>query len=286
MAAPSRLDPKNDVVFKLLFGRNEVLLIALLTAVLEPPRAIQKAFVRNPELPKDYFDEKGSYLDILVTLDDGTVVDVEMQCTRRPAFRARALYYWASVFAGQLVSGDGYDQLPRVTSVLFLDYRDLPGDGFHEVFRLRGAATDEIFSPLLEVHTVELPKAPASAAPLPTWCRFLSSDDPLELATLGEQDPSIAMAERRLEEISADPAAREVAMERQRREMSAKLITNHARIEGREEGQRAMLLQLAEMKFGPLSDSARERIAAVGAEHLVILATRLLSATTLDECLT
>ena len=33
----------------------------------------------NPEIPKSELDEKGVLRDILVELDDGTTVDVEMQ---------------------------------------------------------------------------------------------------------------------------------------------------------------------------------------------------------------
>lgn len=55
-----RLDPTLDVVFKLLFSSDEELLIALLTAVLRPEKRIASAQVRNPELPKDFSDDKGA----------------------------------------------------------------------------------------------------------------------------------------------------------------------------------------------------------------------------------
>jgi hypothetical protein len=55
------LDPKNDVVFKLLFAaeRNRDLLIALLTAVLDPPSPIETAEVLNPDIDREHWDDKG-----------------------------------------------------------------------------------------------------------------------------------------------------------------------------------------------------------------------------------
>jgi hypothetical protein len=50
------LDPKNDVVFKLLFAdpRNERLLASLLTAVMQPASAIVQVAVIDPEVhPED-----------------------------------------------------------------------------------------------------------------------------------------------------------------------------------------------------------------------------------------
>lgn len=53
----SRLDPKNDLVFKLLFS-DEELLVALLSAVLEPPVPIRRVKLLNPELPVSAMDDK------------------------------------------------------------------------------------------------------------------------------------------------------------------------------------------------------------------------------------
>ena len=80
------LDPKLDVVFKLLFAHvnNRDILIALLTAVLRPVASIDTVDVLNPEIPKDLPADKGAVLDIHVRLADGRHIDVEMQSELRP----------------------------------------------------------------------------------------------------------------------------------------------------------------------------------------------------------
>ena len=55
------LDPKLDVVFKMLFAddANRPLLASLLTAVLRPSSPIAGLQVMNPELPKDLTTDRG-----------------------------------------------------------------------------------------------------------------------------------------------------------------------------------------------------------------------------------
>jgi PD-(D/E)XK nuclease family transposase len=55
------LDPKLDVVFKLLFAdeRNRELLISLLNAILEPVEPIVDVVVLNPDTPKETVVDKG-----------------------------------------------------------------------------------------------------------------------------------------------------------------------------------------------------------------------------------
>jgi hypothetical protein len=77
------LDPKNDVVFKLLFAAeaNRDLLIALLTAVLDPESPITAAEVMNPEVDREHWDDKGTVLDIRLRFTDGTQADPHPACT-------------------------------------------------------------------------------------------------------------------------------------------------------------------------------------------------------------
>jgi predicted transposase/invertase (TIGR01784 family) len=55
------------------------------------------------------------------------------------------------------------------------------------------------------------------------------------------------------------------------------------RLEGRVEGEAALLLRLLERRFGPLPESARQRIAAADAETLLVWGERVLDARALEE---
>ena len=74
----SRLPLNNDYVFKRVFAYqgNENLLKDFLEAILNIQ--IQKIEVQNPELPKNYKEQKKGTLDIKVQLNENTIIDVEM----------------------------------------------------------------------------------------------------------------------------------------------------------------------------------------------------------------
>lgn len=300
MSTPfERLDPTLDVVFKLLLSSSEELLISLLTAVLRPKVPIRRAVVQNPELIKGYPDDKGGFLDVLVFLDDGARVNVEMQTSATRGFRERALYYWSGVFSSQLTAGRPHHDLARVVSVLFLDYQQFSFPNFHEVFRLRGDATGAPFSPLLEIHTIELPKLDRlraledSERALVRWCRFLSSKNPQELETLAHEDPLIELAELRLAELAANPRLRQIMAEKHRREMGYLITMNAERkaareeghAEGHAEGERTLVRRLLVGKFGPLPERAEARLLSATEAELTLFADRILSAKALDDVL-
>ena len=78
-----RLPLTSDYVFKRIFGQeeNKGALKDLLESILDVK--INKIEINNPEIPKNYYDSKFGILDLKVTLDDKTVVDVEVQMQNR-----------------------------------------------------------------------------------------------------------------------------------------------------------------------------------------------------------
>lgn len=311
----STLAPTNDVVFKLLFGAPDSrgILTALLTAVLEPPSPIVVVEVLNPEIPRELVDDKGIALDLHVRLADGRHLDVEMQTTPHRAFRARALYYWARTFGAQLERGESYRQLRPVISVLLLDYVD-PTGALHSTFIVADRCTHAPYSDHLELHLVELPRAlrvdePANqdATELLAWCRFFAAfaattDEEVEELIMSH--PDIASAQQKLEALSADPRAQELArlrhVARAFEQIEAAAVQEElaeARVkaraeglaEGREEGReagredgrmlelRATILAIAHAFGLAVSPAQREDLERLDHGALTALRDRLLS---------
>ena len=98
----SRLDLKNDYVFKRIFSKpeNSHELKELLEAILDIK--INKIEVKNPEIPKNFSDEKQSTLDILAYLDDDTVVNIEMQLDNPYTIVNRNVTYLSKLVATDL----------------------------------------------------------------------------------------------------------------------------------------------------------------------------------------
>jgi len=102
---PRYLDPKNDLVFKKIFGRHPTLLMSFLNAVLPLPvgkiiEKIEYLPAENvPELPKV---EKRSIVDVRCYDQRGRHFIVEMQMAFSTHFMQRFLYNVTSVYTRQI----------------------------------------------------------------------------------------------------------------------------------------------------------------------------------------
>lgn len=250
------LNPRNDVVFKLLFTRNPNLLRSMLEAVLA--ERIDSLTVQNPELPGELHSDKGIVLDVRVLLADGKRIDVEMQMRVTPELRSRLVYYAARDYSRQLTPGESYASLTPTTLVVWLEqplerYRSK----FHSIFEFRERESGELFSDQIVLHLLQLRDCPPTGAhgPLDSalvrWAQFLSVDTFDKLASLAAEDPIMAEAAHSLEHLSQDPEAARLAREREDSaffyRMGLRLSREEGIAEGREvgiaEGERLTLRQ-------------------------------------------
>ncbi len=236
------LDPKQDIVFKLLFAHpdNGDLLRSMIAAVLRLPTPPESVVVLNPGLIGDLSTGKAIVLDVRAKLADGTLLDIEMETQPRPATPARFLYYWARLHASQLARGSDYQRLRRTISILWLDGL-VPAveRQFHSTFHLREATTGALLSDQLELHLLALPNLSESspATPLARWARFLLASDAPSLHALAAEDAIMSKAVQELERLSADPMTEEMMEGIRRAELYRKHEMWEAREEGREEGK-------------------------------------------------
>jgi predicted transposase/invertase (TIGR01784 family) len=262
------LDPKIDVVFKLLFAapRHESLLIVFLTDVLQPPTAITSATVLNPEIPKDFVSEKAVMLDVRVELSDGRLVDVEMQARHHPRFRDRLVYYWARTFGGQLELGEAYRAISPCVGVYVLDFGELLGHDFHSVFKLCNLQTGEVLSHALEMHFLELPKLLIDRRddPLHRWGHFFRIRSEQELEDLAMSSPTMKQARDALWWVSQDPNSRQLVEAREMAELAYQhtiaATREEALAEGEARGRAEGILAVMQARGLNLSETLRQRV--------------------------
>jgi predicted transposase/invertase (TIGR01784 family) len=275
---PKRLDPKLDVVFKILFAapENRDLLISLLTAVIRPASPITSVDVVNPQLPKELVIDKGAVLDLHVKLADGRQIDVEMQAKPHHGLRSRVLYYWARMYSAQLRPGMTYEELQPCIAIFILGESELPSDRFHSTFEVLEVHSGERFSDQLEVHFVELPKLPSRSGrksdeeQLEQWGRFFTAVGDQEFEELAMGNPVMAKAKGALDFLSEQPDVQELA--RQRELAQHEYLTGvrggeaRGRVEGLTsglaKGRVAALLALLHARGLDVSSDLHERITA------------------------
>jgi predicted transposase/invertase (TIGR01784 family) len=243
------LDPKLDIVFKLLLQREQVLMRSMIETVVNLPAPIEELELLNPELPKDLAVDKGIVLDVRVSLTNKAKFDIEMQSELPAGIRSRFLYYWAREYTSELHRGEDYNRLLPVISIIWLGSNLLESAKFHSIFHLSEDTTRELFCGDLEFHTLELKKlrhlSEVNQPQLFRWSRFLLAESEEDLERLAQEDPIMQTAKNTLEAISADPNAQSLVREREMAKRAHEHLLYSARAEGETIGEaRAVLTVL------------------------------------------
>jgi len=198
----SKVNPKIDLVFKKLFGKeqNINLLKSLVNSILPKDEQVTTLELKNPYNPSDYLSGKISYLDIKATDENGKWYDIEIQVAPYYFFGMRLLFYWAKMYSAQLKSKQTYEDLRKtivISLINFNYFNDKEGqERYHRRIGLTDLDTGEIYEQTdgLELIFVELKKfqkeLPEIHTTLERWITFLnkaheySKDNlPKEIAT-------------------------------------------------------------------------------------------------------
>ncbi|MCH8533141.1 MAG: Rpn family recombination-promoting nuclease/putative transposase [Saccharospirillum sp.] len=298
------LDPKNDYVFKRLFGQAPDLLISLINAIRDPEPDITWLEVLNPTITAEEINGKTIVLDLLAEDADGQRYNIEMQVARYKAWSARSLYYLSRMLSNQIKSGQDYPKLKAAIGIHLLDF-----DLFHQpdqqdraswCFEMRDSERPDIrLGRELQLNVLELRKADRLgiySKELTAWIRFIEHwQDEADLQTLNYEPVTKAMG--KLREISADEKERWAAFSRERALSDYNTLMLEAREEGLEqgieqgieqgmhEGVEAMLRKQIVLKFGDIPDWADNQMASANDAQLEEWVTRILSVSSLDELL-
>jgi predicted transposase/invertase (TIGR01784 family) len=254
---PALLSPKQDLVFKLLFGDERHLDIPapFLRAVLSlPDDDLAEISLLSPMLPTEFPADKLGILDVQVRTRSGRRIDVEIQVEPRGSLCPRVLFYAARMITAQVGEGDAYVKIKPAVVILITDF-DLLGEKkdrrYHHRYRLYDPSAGLEFTDLLEVDTLELPKLPehTDGTKLWDWLEFMRTQDEEELDMLSARNPDVGKAVTRLKELSADEKVRALheAYEKARRDQKwfEQSAREEGRGEGREEGERNAQLAIA-----------------------------------------
>lgn len=284
------LDPKSDIVFKLLLARadNVGLLRSMVEAVLDLPAPLTEVVVLNPEVSREHASHKPIVLDLHVRCGDGTLLDIEMETYPRPVLADRVTYYATSLHSSQLVRGEDYRLLCPAVSIVWLNGTLKPlGDQFHSTFSLREDHTYAQLTSQVRLHFLALSQFlvdPRPVSPrLSRWARFFLASDAQALHALAVEDGTMKQAVSALERLSRDPEAvalvdtieRDRRFARHERALELAEAQRVGREEGREEGRKEGREELARQLLAegePLERVAR--LTQLSMDQLADLAAR------------
>jgi len=220
-----RLPLTDDYIFKRVFAYkgNESVLKDFLEALLKIE--IRGIKITNPEIIPYEKGEKRGLLDIKAEINDGTMIDVELQMKNEKNTEERATEYMGKMISEQLQVGDSYQKLKKSIVIFITNYNFLNRNSYHSVGRMKFDKTlkdeyvdmgfkieDEIASKYIEVHYIELPKFKKKElsrfTKLDQWmCIFTQNKEGIMLAE--KENKEIKRAINTLDFLSKDPKERE-----------------------------------------------------------------------------
>ena len=205
------MSPKIDFAFKELM-RNDYVRKGFLSAVLDINDTLIKSTVLlNTNMPKVHDDEKQSILDVRLTMNDDTEIDIEIQLAYMKAWADRSTFYVSKMLVEQVGINRNYTNIKKCVGISLLDFNYIKEtERFHTVFHLREDTESIKYTDVLEIHVVELPKLPQKddGTDLYDWIRFIKAKDKEEFEMLAKQNSYLTKAYETLEEISADKQKR------------------------------------------------------------------------------
>lgn len=153
-------DPKNDFVFKKLFGneKNKDLLIDFINNVL-PDKHVKEIEYIPTNLEPDIRIKKQSILDVLCTDENNSKYIIEMQNAKEKGFEKRAVYYASKTYATQMDKGGKYADLKEVIFIAITDFVMFPDKkGYISTHNIRDTKTNEHDLKDFSFAFLELPK--------------------------------------------------------------------------------------------------------------------------------
>ena len=274
----------DDYIFKRVFAYkgNESVLRDFLEALLKIE--IKGIKITNPEIIPYEKGEKRGLLDIKAEINDGTMLDVEMQMKNERNTDERATEYMGKMISEQLQVGEDYQNLKKSIVIFITNYNFLKRNSYHSVGRMKFDKTledeyvnmgydeeDEVASKYIEVHYIELPKFKkkelSKFTKLDQWmCIFTQNREGIMLAE--KENKEIKRAINTLDFLSKDPKERErhnsIIMAEYNRLVSEHNFFEDGKKEGKIEIAKKMLKEKVPIemieKFTELSKEEIEKI--------------------------
>ena len=263
--------PTVDFCFKELMQNSKVRQGFIAALLGKDPEEIRETTILPTSTRQEYEDDKLGILDVAVSLQDGTKLDLEMQVLNFAYWTNRILFYLTKMYTGQLKKGDSYDNLKKCIHVSVLDFIHFPEDKrcYHKI-SFCDVKTGIPYTDLMELHILELRKLPEKARNeegVIRWMRFFNGKKKEDFEEMAKTDQYMAEAFSELEKLSADERkrleyeAREKAVRDYNSLMGGELRRGLERgieegkkqglEQGIEQGRRALVIHMLENGMSP-----------------------------------
>ncbi|MBP3784621.1 MAG: Rpn family recombination-promoting nuclease/putative transposase [Butyrivibrio sp.] len=211
----------NDYIFRIVFQKNKYALKGLLCSLLglEDDRIVGLRIV-NEVTPGVRITDKEYRLDIVVELDDGTTIDLEMQKDNYDNWQYRSLSYLCREF-DSLDHGEDYSEVKPVYQVGFLDFtlfEDHPE--FFGKYQLRNARDNYLYTDrfnliVVSLNQIKLATSDDIACGIDQWARLFKSKTWEDIKMVASNNKYMTSAVETVYLTNEDKNAIKIARERE-----------------------------------------------------------------------
>ena len=235
---------KNDIIFKTFFSRkgNEIFLIDFLEALLKIK--IEEIQVKEEvNLETLAVEEKGGRLDLQAKLNDGIIVNIELQIKNHQNIEERTTYYSSKVISRETEKGTEYKDITKVIMINILDYELLGFDEYisDTVIVLDKHREYEVLKGI-KWYFIELPKFrkqnPNMNEKLNQWLVFLDDYNKEAVKLAEEKNDTLKKARIEMNYLTGDAEVRRLAELREKWEMDRISEIGYAKREGIKQGEK------------------------------------------------
>ncbi len=154
---PLMVPMTNDYMFRALLQKNNKVLKGLICSLLHlPPENVVTVVITNPIELGTAIDDKTFILDIKVSLNNYTLINLEMQVLNKQNWTDRSLSYLCRNF-DNLRSGERYQDVRPAVQIGILNFTLFPEHPeFYATYKLLNVKTYTLYSDKLRVSVLDL----------------------------------------------------------------------------------------------------------------------------------
>lgn len=241
MSQNKKLNLKNDVIFKTFFSRkgNEEFLIDFLKALLKID-IIEIQIKEEVNLEKLRTEEKGGRLDLQATLNNGVIVNIELQIKDEHNIEERTTYYSSKVISKETKRGTKYENIKQVIMINILDYEMLGFDEYiSETAIVLEKHRDYEVLRGIKWYFIELPKFrrlhPDMNEKINQWLAFIDDYDRRLVEMAEKKNETLKKARVEMNYLTGDEEVQRIAELREKWEMDWNSGIANAKKEGNKE---------------------------------------------------
>ena len=200
----------NDYMFRAVFQKNPLARKGLIASVLHMnPTEIKSVDILNPIEIGEYVEDKDFVFDLKVLLNNGHIINLEMQMTNQHNWQDRSLSYLCRSF-DQLYKGEDYSEAKPATHIGFLNFTPFPEyPEFSATYKLLNVKNHSVYSDKFTLHVVdlthiELATEEDKAWNINYWARLFTATTWEDVKMIAEKDIYMEAAAKEMYKFSAD----------------------------------------------------------------------------------